>query len=52
MAFAMTCECGEIARGETEDELITSVERHLAEQHPDLAGKLSRDDILAMAEMV
>ena len=23
MAFAMTCECGEVARAETEDELIT-----------------------------
>jgi predicted small metal-binding protein len=52
MAFAMTCECGEVARAETEDELITSVERHVAEQHPDLVGKFSREDILAMAEMV
>ena len=52
MAFAMTCECGEVARAETEDELITSVERHVAEQHPDLMGKFSRADILSMAEVV
>ena len=52
MALIMTCECGEVARAETEDELIAAVERHLADQHPDLVGKLSRDDILAMAEMV
>jgi len=52
MAFAMRCECGEVARGETENELIAAVERHVAEQHPDLVGKLSSDDILAMAEMV
>ncbi len=52
MALTMTCECGEVARAETEDELIATVERHVAEQHPDLAGKFSRDDILAMAEMV
>ena len=48
----MTCECGEVARAETEDELIAAVERHVAEQHPDLVGKFSPDDILAMAEMV
>ena len=52
MALIMTCECGEVARGETEDELVAAVERHVAEQHPDLMGKFSRDDILAMAEMV
>jgi predicted small metal-binding protein len=52
VALIMNCECGEVARGESEDELIAGVERHLAEQHPDLVGKLSRDDILAMAEMV
>ena len=52
MAWMLKCECGEVARAETEDELIATVERHVAEQHPDLAGKFSRDDILAMAEMV
>jgi hypothetical protein len=52
MALIMSCECGEVARSETEDELIAAVERHVAEQHPDLVGKLSRDDILAMAEIV
>jgi hypothetical protein len=51
MALIMHCECGEVSRAETEDELIASVERHVAEQHPDLVGTFSRDDILAMAEM-
>lgn len=52
MPMVMNCECGEVTSAETEDELIASVERHLAEQHPDLVGKFSREDILAMAEMV
>jgi predicted small metal-binding protein len=52
MTMIMSCECGEVARAETEEELIATVERHVAEQHPDLVGKFSRDDILAMAEMV
>jgi predicted small metal-binding protein len=52
MALVLTCECGEVARAETEDELIAAVERHVAQQHPDLVDKFSREDILAMAEMV
>jgi hypothetical protein len=52
MAMIMTCECGEVSRAETDEELVAIVERHVAEQHPDLAGKLSHDDILAMAEIV
>jgi hypothetical protein len=52
MALVMNCECGEVVRVETEDELVAAVERHVADQHPDLVGRFSREDILAMAEMV
>jgi predicted small metal-binding protein len=52
MALVMTCECGAVVRADTEDELVAAVERHLDEQHPQLVGKVSRDDIIAMAEMV
>jgi hypothetical protein len=34
-------------RGADDDELVAHVERHIAEAHPDLVGKLSRKDILA-----
>jgi predicted small metal-binding protein len=48
MAEVFTCERdGFVMRGETDDELAAKVERHIAEAHPDLVGKLSRDDILA-----
>jgi hypothetical protein len=36
-----------VIRGETDDALVAHVERHIAEAHADLVGKLSRDDILA-----
>ena len=48
MAKVFTCERdGLVMRGETDDDLAAQVERHIAEAHPDLAEKLSRDDILA-----
>lgn len=50
MAKVFECERdGELIRGETEAELVANVERHVADNHPDLAGKLSREDILASA---
>lgn len=47
MAKEFMCERdGFVMHAETEDELAAQVERHLAEAHPDLIGKLSHDDIL------
>jgi predicted small metal-binding protein len=51
MAKVFECERdGVVIRGEGDDELVANVERHVAEAHPDLIGKLSRDDVLAMAK--
>jgi hypothetical protein len=48
MTKEFTCELdGFVMRGETDDELVAHVERHIAEVHVDLVGKLSRDDIRA-----
>jgi predicted small metal-binding protein len=50
MAKEFTCELDDfVMRGETDDELVAHVERHIADAHADLVGKLSRDDILAKA---
>jgi hypothetical protein len=40
---------GVVIRGADDDELVASAERHIAEAHPDLVGKVSRADILAAA---
>jgi predicted small metal-binding protein len=50
MAKLVNCECGQVVRGETDDELVRNVEAHVVEHHPELVGKLTREDILAMAE--
>jgi predicted small metal-binding protein len=52
MAYLIYCDCGHVSRGETEDELLREVNRHMDEVHPDMAGKVSREDLLAMAEEV
>ena len=50
MAYLINCECGAQVRAENEDSLVLQVEQHVAETHPELNGKMTRGDILAMAE--
>jgi predicted small metal-binding protein len=50
MAKLINCECGQVVRGETDDELVAAATAHIDRDHPDLVGKVSRDDLLAMAE--
>jgi predicted small metal-binding protein len=46
----INCECGQVVRGDTDDELVKNAEEHINANHPEMAGKLSRDDLLGMAE--
>ena len=50
MGKVINCECGEVIHATTDDELVAKVERHVRDAHAELVGKLSRDDVLAMAE--
>ncbi|HEX2111104.1 MAG TPA: DUF1059 domain-containing protein [Gaiellaceae bacterium] len=50
MAKRIQCLCGKTVRGETDDELWQNAQAHLAMDHPDLVGKVAREDILAQAE--
>jgi hypothetical protein len=50
MAKLINCECGQVIRGETDDELVAAAQAHIDRDHPDLVGKVSRADLLAMAE--
>jgi predicted small metal-binding protein len=49
MAMVVDCECGQQVRAESEDELVAKVYEHIDGNHPDLVGKLSREDVVAMA---
>jgi hypothetical protein len=48
----INCVCGVIVEGDDDDELWNNAQQHLSVDHPDLVGKVSRDDILAQAEEV
>jgi hypothetical protein len=38
---------GLVMHGQSEDDLVAQVERHLAADHPELVGTFSREEILA-----
>jgi predicted small metal-binding protein len=50
LAKLIKCECGFIARGETDDEVIDKIESHLGSDHPHLVGKVTREDLSGMIE--
>ncbi len=50
MGRRINCECGQVITGSTDDELVQRAEQHVNENHPELVGKLSREDLLGMAE--
>jgi predicted small metal-binding protein len=49
MSLVVHCECGHDVKGETEDELVGNVEQHVSDAHPDMVGKMTREQILEMA---
>lgn len=48
----ITCVCGKVLEGKNDDELWANAQAHLAADHPDLVGQVSREDILARAEEI
>jgi predicted small metal-binding protein len=50
MAQKVDCPCGATIRGNSDDELVTNVEQHVQDKHPDMVGTMSREQILGMAQ--
>ena len=46
----INCVCGLVVEGDDDDELWANAQQHMRDDHPDLVGKVSRDDIVAQAE--
>ena len=50
MAKVINCECGYTVTGDSDDELIQNAEAHMRDQHPEMVGQVSREQLLSMAE--
>jgi predicted small metal-binding protein len=49
MKKTLPCPCGQVIRGEDEDDLVEKAFAHLHEAHPEMAGSYEREHILFMA---
>ena len=52
MAKQISCECGKVIRGDSDDEVVARAEEHIAADHPDLVGKVTRADLVGWIEEV
>ena len=50
MAKVIRCQCGFLGRGETVEAAASEIEEHMRSDHPELVGKVTRDDLVAMVE--
>ncbi len=52
MTRQVRCECGFIARADTDDAVIALVLAHVATDHPDLAAAETAEDVRGWIELV
>jgi hypothetical protein len=52
MALRIFCMCGYVIEGEDDDELWRKVQSHMGVLHPELVGIVTREDLLAQAELL
>ena len=50
MGKVIRCQCGYLGRGETVEAAAAVIEVHMRADHPELVGKVAREDLIAMAE--
>jgi predicted small metal-binding protein len=51
MARIIRCECGFVARGETDGDVIATIRGHLRTDHPDLLETVGRQDLLGWIQV-
>lgn len=52
MAKRITCDCGHVVLGETDEELLANAREHIRTAHAEAVGKIGDEDLLKMAEEV
>jgi predicted small metal-binding protein len=51
MAKLIRCECGFVARGSSDDEVISAIRAHMAADHPALLEAVRREDLLGWIQV-
>lgn len=46
MAKLINCECGYVARGASDDEVVGLIREHIRTDHPDLVDRVSDEDLI------
>jgi len=52
MVVQIQCECGYVARGDTDDSVVRLIQDHIGLDHPDLVKTVRPDDIRGWIEVV
>jgi predicted small metal-binding protein len=47
MGKLIRCECGFVARGDSDDQVVAEIRGHMASDHPALLASVSREDLLS-----
>jgi predicted small metal-binding protein len=51
MARIIRCECGYVARGDTDDEVIGTIRDHMRADHPALLETVAQEDLLGWIQI-
>jgi predicted small metal-binding protein len=51
MARIIRCECGYVARGDTDDEVIDTIRDHMSTDHPALLETVGQEDLLGWIQV-
>lgn len=51
MARIIRCECGYVARGDTDDALVATIRGHMRTDHPALFESVERNDLLGWIQV-
>ena len=51
MAKLIRCECGYVARGDTDDQVVELIRGHMTTDHPALLEAVSTDDLVSWIQV-
>ena len=51
MAKLVRCECGFVARGDSDDQVVDVIRGHMASDHPALLDTVKREDLLSWIQV-